>query len=91
MGITLWQISMDKIAHGHSGCPGHFLIQVDAIFIGMEGVTGIADDMVIARKNEMEHDRNFLAFMKKCKNNNLRLNAKEIQFKQSQVSFYGHC
>ena len=32
-------------------------------FIGMEGVTGIADDMIIAGKDEMEHDRNFLAFM----------------------------
>ena len=30
----------------------------------MEGVTGIADDMVIAGRDKMEHDRNFLAFMK---------------------------
>ena len=36
----------------------------------MEGVTGIADDMVIAGKDEMEHDRNFLAFMEKCMENN---------------------
>ena len=62
-----------------------------AIFISMEGVTGIADGMVIAGRDEMEHDRNFLAFMEKCKSNNLTLNAKNIQFKQSQVSFYGHC
>ena len=40
-----------------------FQSKLDAIFIGMEGVTGIADDMVIAGKDEMEHDRNFLAFM----------------------------
>ena len=33
----------------------------------------------------------FLAFMEKCKINNLTLNAEKIQFKQSQVSFYGHC
>ena len=26
-GPTLWQIPMDKIAHGRSGCPGHFPIQ----------------------------------------------------------------
>ena len=57
----------------------------------MEGVTGIADDMVIAGRDEMEHDRNFLAFMEKCKNNNLTLNLVKIQFMQSQVSFYGHC
>ena len=39
----------------------------------------------------MEHDRNFLAFMEKCMSNNLTLNLEKIQFKQSQVSFYGHC
>ena len=61
------------------------------IFIGMEGVTGIADDMVIAGRDKMEHDRNFLAFMEKCMSNNLTLNSEKIQFKQSQVSFYGHC
>ena len=40
-----------------------FQSKLDAIFIGMEGVTGIADDMIIAGKDKMEHDRNFLAFM----------------------------
>ena len=68
-----------------------FHSKLDAIFIGMEGVMGIADDMVIAGRDEMEHGRNFLAFMEKCKSNTLTLNAEKIQFKQSQVSFYGHC
>ena len=68
-----------------------FQSKLDAIFIGMEGVTGIADDMVIAGRDEMEHDRNFLAFMEKCMENNLNLNSEKIQFKQTQVSFYGHC
>ena len=67
-----------------------FQSKLDAIFIGMEGVTGIADDMIIAGKDEMEHDRNFLAFMEKCMENNLTLNVEKIQFKQNQVSFYGH-
>ena len=68
-----------------------FQSKLDAIFIGMEGVTGIADDMVIAGRDEMEYDRNFLAFMEKCVENNLTLNSQKIQFKQTQVSFYGHC
>ena len=57
----------------------------------MEDVTGIADDMVITGRDEMEHDRNFLAFMEKSMSNNLTLTVEKIQFKQSQVSFYGHC
>ena len=47
--------------------------------------------MVIAGRNKMEHDRNFLAFMEKCMSNNLTLNSEKIQFKQSQLSFYGYC
>ena len=68
-----------------------FQSKLDFIFIGMEGVTGIADDMAITGRDEMKHDRNFLAFMEKCMNNNLTLNMEKIQFKQSQVSFYGYC
>ena len=68
-----------------------FQSKMDSIFIGMEGVMQMADDMVIAGREEMEHDRNFLAFMEKCMSNNLTLNSEKIQFKQSQVSFYGHC
>ena len=68
-----------------------FQSKLDSIFIGMEGVTGIAGDMVIAGRDKMEHDRNFLAFMETCMSNNLTLNAEKIQFKQSQVSFYGQC
>ena len=60
-----------------------FQSKLDSAFIGMEGVTGIADDMVIAGRDKMEHDRNFLAFMEKCMNNNLTLNSEKIQFKQS--------
>ena len=55
-----------------------FQSKLDAIFIGMEGVTGIADDMIIAGKDKMEHDRNFLAFMEKCMENNLTLNSEKI-------------
>ena len=58
-----------------------FQSKLDSIFIGMEGVTGIVDDMVITGRDEMEHDRNFLAFMEKCMNNNLTLNSEKIQFK----------
>ena len=52
-----------------------FQSKLDSIFIGMEGVTVIADDMVIAVRDKMEHDRNFLASMEKCMSNNLTLNS----------------
>ena len=68
-----------------------FQSKLDSIFIGMEGVIGIADDMVIVGRDEMEHDKNFLAFMENHMENNLTFSLEKIQFKQTQVSFYGHC
>ena len=51
-----------------------FQSKLDAIFIDMEGITEIADDVATAGKDEMEHNRNFLAFVEKCMENNLTLN-----------------
>ena len=70
--------------NGYSGFTRHFQSKLDSIFIGMEGVTGIADDMVIAGRDEMEHDRNFLAFMEKCMKNNLTLNLKRFSSSSSR-------
>ena len=83
---------MDMTAHGYS-CFAQDIFQskLHSIFIGMKGITGIADDMVIAGRDEIEHDRNFLAFMEKCMSNNLTVNSEMIQLKQSQASFYCHC
>ena len=91
MALPFDRFQWTRLPMGTVAAQDIFHTKLDYIFIGMEGVTGIADDMVIAGRDEMEHDRNFLAFMEKCMNNNLTLNSEKIQFKQSQVSFYGHC
>ena len=89
--FTIWQIPVDMTYNGYMVAQDIFQSKLDSIFIDMEGVTGIADDMVIAGRDEIENDRNFLAFIEKYMSNNLSLNSEKIQFKQSQVSFYGHC
>ena len=91
MALPFGRFQWTRLPMGTVVAQDIFQSKFNAIFIGMEGVTGIADDMVIAGRDEMEHDRNFLAFMEKCMSNNLTLNSEKIQFKQFQVSFYGHC
>ena len=91
MALTFGRFQWTRLPMGTEVAQDIFQSKLDAIFIGMEGVTGTADDMVIAGRDKMENDRNFLAFMEKCMSNNLILNSEKIQFKQSQVSFYGHC
>ena len=91
MALPFGRFQWTRLAMGTVVAQDIFQSMLDPIFIGIEGVTGIADDMVITGRNEEEHNRNFLAFMEKCMSNNLTLNAEKIQFKQHQVSFYGHC
>ena len=90
MALPFGRFQLTQLPMGTVVAQDIFQSKLDAIFIGMEGVTGITDDMIIAGKDEMEHNRNFLAFMERCMENNLTLNSEKIQFKQSQVSFYGH-
>ena len=91
MALSFGRFQWARLSMGTVVAQDIFQSKLDAIFIGMEGVTGIADNMVIAGRDEMEHDKNLLAFKEKCMSNNLTLNADKIQFKQTQVSFYGHC
>ena len=83
MALPFGRFQWTRLPMGTVVAQDIFQSKLDAIFIGMEGVTGIADDMIIAGKDEMEHDRNFLAFMEKCMENNPTLNSEKIQFKQS--------
>ena len=91
MALPFGRFQWTRLPMGTGVAQVIFKSKLDSIFIGMEGVKGIADDMVIPGRDEMEHDRNFLAFIEECLSNNLTFNLEIIQFKQSQVSFYGHC
>ena len=91
MALPFGRFQWTRLPMGTVVAQDIFQSMLDSIFISMESVTEIADDMVIVGRDEIEHDRNFLAFIKKCMGNNLTLNSEKIQFKQSQVSFYGHC
>ena len=67
-----------------------FQKKLDSIYIGLPGVTGIADDMIIYGTTEDDHDRNLLRFLQVTKDKGLRLNKDKIQFKKTEVSFFGH-
>ena len=67
-----------------------FQKKLDSIYIGLPGVTDIADDMIIYRTTEDEYDQNLLQFLQVTKDKGLRLNKDKIQFKKTEVSFFGH-
>ena len=54
------------------------------------GVTGIADDMIIYGRSNLEHDKHLINFLEVCRKNTLTLNPDKMQFRLPQVSFFGH-
>ena len=67
-----------------------FQTKLDSVYMGLPGVTGIADDMVIYSRTEEEHDRNLILFLETTRKNGLVLNKKKLQFKKEEVSFFCH-
>ena len=67
-----------------------FQRKLNAIFLDIPGVTGIADDMVMYGKTDLEHDKHLINFLNICRKNTLTLNPDKMQFRLPQVSFFGH-
>ena len=63
---------------------------MDAIFLDIPGVTGIADNMVIYGRSNLEHDKHLINFLEVFRKNTLTLNPDKMQFRLPQVSFFGH-
>ena len=88
IGRFQWtQLPMDSIV-----AQDVFQRKLDAIFLSIPGVTGIADDMIIYWRTNLEHDQhlvNFLVLVLVWKNT-LALNPDKMQFRLPQVSFFGH-
>ena len=67
-----------------------FQRKLDAIFLSIPGVTGIADDMIIYGRSDLEHDQHLVNFLEVCRKNTLTLNPDKTQFRLPHVSFLGH-
>ena len=90
MALDIGRFQWTRLPMGSIIAQDVFQRKLDAIFLDVPGVTGIADDMIIYGKDDMEHDGNLLNFLEVCRKNNLTLNAEKMQFRLPKVSFFGH-
>ena len=59
MALSFGRFQWTQLPMGTVVAPDIFQSKLGSIFIGMEGVTGIAGHRVIAGRDEMEHDKIF--------------------------------
>ena len=63
-----------------------FQRKMDAIFLSVPGVTGIADDMIIYGKTNQEHDKHLVNFLEVCRKNKLTSESRQDAV-QTSTSF----
>ena len=90
MAFDIGRYQFKRLPMGSKVASDIFQRMLDSVYIGLPGVTGIADDMVIFGRNEEEHDRDLILFLETTRKNGLVLNKRKLQFKKEEVSFFGH-
>ena len=90
MALDIGRFQWTRLPMGSIVAQDVFQRKLNAIFLDIPGVTGIADDMVIYGKTDLEHDRHLINFLNICRKNTLMLNPDKMQFRLPQVSFFGH-
>lgn len=63
---------------------------MDQILEGMQGVTSIADDIVVYGKDKEEHDRNLTALIEQAKEAGMVFNSDKCIIKQNNITFFGN-
>ena len=64
MALDIGRFQWSRLPMGSIVGQDVFQRKLDAIFLDIPGVTGIADDMIIYGKDDLKHDGNLLNFLK---------------------------
>ena len=90
MALDIGRFQLMRLPMGSIVAQDVFQRKLDAIFLSIPGVTGIADDMIIYGRNDQEHGEHLVSFLEVCTKNTLTLNPDKMHFRLPQVSFFGH-
>ena len=90
MALDIGRFQWTRLPMGSIVAQDVFQRKLDGIFLNIPGVIGIADDMVIYGRSNLEHDKHLVNFLDICRKNTLMLNPDKMQFRLPQVSFFGH-
>ena len=90
MALDIGRFQWTRLPMGSIVAQDMFQRKLDAIFLSIPGVTGIADDMIIYGRSDLKHDQHLINFLEVCRKNTLTLNPDKMQFRLPQVSFSGH-
>ena len=80
-----------KLSFGLNQSQYFFQFYMDLHFDGISPTTNIiADDVMVHRESDEQHDRHLLQVLNKCREIGLKLNPDKCEFSQDSVQFYGN-
>jgi len=85
-----------RLPFGIRSAPEVFQRRMHQLIEGLRGVEVIADDFCVVGYAEtdeeaaLDHDRNLRAFLMRCTECNVKLNADKFKLRQAEVPFIGH-
>ena len=95
MAFVIGRYQFKRLPMGFKIASDIFQKKLDSVYIGLPGITGIADDMIVYGRTEEEHDRNLILFLE---NNQIEwigpeqeetsIQAERSQFLWSQMESY---
>ena len=95
MAFDIGRYQFKRLPMGSKVASDIFQRMLDSVYIGLPGVTGIADDMVIFGRNEEEHDRNLNSISRNhqkewthSQQEKASIQEGRSQFLRSQMEFY---
>ena len=90
MALDIGRFQWTRLPVGSIIAQDVFQRKLDAIFLSVPDVIGIADDRIIYGRTDHKHDGNLLNFLEVCRKNTLTLNPDKMQFRLPKVFFFGH-
>ena len=81
----------NKLPFGISSAPELFQKRMGKILEGLEGVVCHMDDVLVAGKDQEQHDARLTKVFERIESAKLTLNAAKCEFSKSSVKFLGHC
>ena len=85
-----------RMPFGISSAPEVFQRKMNELVSDLKGIEVIADDFVVVGYGETheeavaDHDRNLNAFLQRCEERGVALNAQKLCLRESEVPFIGH-
>ena len=95
-GTSYGRYVWNRMPFGISPAPEVFQRKLQEALEGLEGVHPVADDILIVGEGDTDeeaivsHDKRLWAFLTRCRERRIQLNAAKFQFRVTQLPYVGH-